>query len=310
MIKILIGGSPCTYWSIVQSKTRETKPTGIGWELFENYLIAKNKFNPSFFLYENNKSAREEIKHEIKKQLGVTENNNVEAKYTEINSNSVSAQNRERFYIHNCGEVMQLKSNEFVLKDILEDEVDEKYFYDCDFDFYGTDKPVCATLHISGHDILKRVNSPYFKCPTLTTCGGGNTQKKVYIDGKIRKLTPVEYERLQTMPDNYTAGVSNTARYNALGNGWTAEVIIHILNGALKDVPRDERIVVLSMYDGIGTGRYCLDKMGFTNIEYHAFEIDKNAIKIAKSNYPDIIEHGDAYQVRNENFLKIIGVEQ
>ena len=69
MIKILIGGSPCTYWSIVQSKTRETKPTGIGWELFENYLIAKNKFNPSFFLYENNKSAREEIKRTVQHKI-------------------------------------------------------------------------------------------------------------------------------------------------------------------------------------------------------------------------------------------------
>lgn len=74
-----------------------------------------------------------------------------------------------------------------------------------------------------------------------------------------------------------------------LGNGWTAEVIIHILNGALKDIPRDEEIVVLSMYDGIGTGRYCLDKMGFTNVKYYAFEIDKYAKQIAMSNYPDII---------------------
>ena len=47
-----------------------------------------------------------------------------------------------------------------------------------------------------------------------------------------------------------------------------------MLNHALKDVPRDEEIIVLSMYDGIGTGRYCLEKMGFTNIEYHAYESD------------------------------------
>lgn len=82
------------------------------------------------------------------------------------------------------------------------------------------------------------------------------------------------------------------------GRETTAEVIIHILQGALKDVPRDERIVVLSMYDGIGTGRYCLDKMGFTNVEYHAFEIDKFAKQVANNNYPDIIQHGDAFQIR------------
>ena len=58
----------------------------------------------------------------------------------------------------------------------------------------------------------------------------------------------------------------------------------------------------LSMYDGIGTGRYCLDKMGFTNVEYHAYEIDKYAMKIALSNYPDIIQHGDAFQVRSEKW--------
>jgi DNA (cytosine-5)-methyltransferase 3A len=118
----------------------------------------------------------------------------------------------------------------------------------------------------------------------------------------IRKLTPVECERLQTLPDGYTRAVSNTQRYKGLGNGWTAEVIIHILNGALKDVPRDEEIVVLSMYDGIGTGRYCLDKMGFTNVKYFAYEIDKYAKIVSASNYPDIIQLGDAFDVRNDDW--------
>lgn len=118
----------------------------------------------------------------------------------------------------------------------------------------------------------------------------------------IRKLTPLECERLQTLPDGYTSGVSDTQRYRAIGNGWTAEVIIHILNHALKDVPRDEEIVVLSMYDGIATGRYCLDKMGFTNVRYYAYEIDPYPIKIAMSNYPDIIQCGDAFQIRGDNW--------
>lgn len=118
----------------------------------------------------------------------------------------------------------------------------------------------------------------------------------------IRKLTPIECERLQTMPDNYTACVSNAQRYKGLGNGWTAEVIIHILNGILKDIPKDEKILVLSMYDGIGTGRYCLDKMGFTNVKYYAYEIDKWAIQVALNNYPDIIECGDAFDVRKEDW--------
>ena len=118
----------------------------------------------------------------------------------------------------------------------------------------------------------------------------------------IRKLTPVECERLQTLPDGYTKAVSNAQRYKGLGNGWTAEVIIHILNGVLKDVLRDEEIVVLSMYDGIGTGRYCLDKMGFTNVKYFAYEIDKYAKQVATSNYPDIIHLGDAFDVRHPDW--------
>ena len=118
----------------------------------------------------------------------------------------------------------------------------------------------------------------------------------------IRKLTPLECERLQTLPDGYTSGVSDTQRYRAIGNGFTAEIIIHILNHALKDVPRDEELVVLSMYDGIATGRYCLDKMGFTNVKYYAYEIDPYPIKIAMSNYPDIIQCGDAFRVRDDDW--------
>ena len=104
------------------------------------------------------------------------------------------------------------------------------------------------------------------------------------------------------MPDDYCKAVCASQAYKCLGNGWTAEVIIHILNNALKGVTRDEEIVVLSMYDGIGTGRYCLDKMGFTNVKYYAYEIDKYAIQVAKDNYNDIIECGDAFQVRNDDW--------
>ena len=118
----------------------------------------------------------------------------------------------------------------------------------------------------------------------------------------IRKLTVKECCRLQTMPDDYCKAVSTCQAYKGLGNGWTAEVIIHILNGALKNVPKDEEIIVLSMYDGIGTGRYCLDKMGFTNVKYYAYEIDKYAKQIAMSNYPDIIQMGDAFALRNDNW--------
>ena len=54
--------------------------------------------------------------------------------------------------------------------------------------------------------------------------------KKIYQDNRVRKLMPIEYERLQTLPDNYTAGVSDSARYSAIGNGWTVDVIAHIFS--------------------------------------------------------------------------------
>lgn len=64
---------------------------------------------------------------------------------------------------------------------------------------------------------------------------GGNTQKKVYENGRARKLTPLEYERLQTLPDNYTQGVADTHRYTTCGNGWTVDVIAHIFKGLKND---------------------------------------------------------------------------
>lgn len=111
-LRLLIGGSPCTHWSIAQKNNRETKPEGLGWELFENYLIAKEKFNPDFFLYENNKSAAQPIKDQISAELGV------DLQY--INSALVSAQNRQRFYAHNILGVEQPEDRGILLIDILE----------------------------------------------------------------------------------------------------------------------------------------------------------------------------------------------
>ena len=89
-MKLLIGGSPCTHWSIARTKNRETKPEGIGWELFENYLVAREKFKPDYFLYENNKSMAASIREQITRKLGVEP--------ILINSSLVSAQNRQRLY--------------------------------------------------------------------------------------------------------------------------------------------------------------------------------------------------------------------
>lgn len=554
MIKLLIGGSPCTYWSIAQKNNRETEPSGMGWELFENYLIAKEKFKPDFFLYENNKSAAQAIKDEIKKQFGVWDGSflmeDTGARYIEINSALVSAQNRQRFYVHNCGEVGQPEDRGILLRDILEsgqgwtdkshamtasydgavawntlerhqrtmvaepvpnfEYIDytprngseirinenaircnqiknnssctesfveftdkkaktvttahtpkiidnaEKYngkpiyevrdglitikdkqypiklddgFYiirkltvtECCrlqtmLDFYmsariekvkeiilkckdvptqivaiplRTEKRGCAInttfdlkemevrnlkdrrlihhclalsrdvididKHIwdivlctikdlrekGQHDYLEAIMSMFKatmsadlnieKLPKECLDENSKKEKSSTILTLIQKIiakitsmfvpqknTPVYIENcaescLSTSPTSLTVGtlysmeknmrlVSESACYKGLGNGWTAEVIIHILSNALKDVPKDEEIVVLSMYDGIGTGRYCLDKMGFTNVKYYAYEIDKFAMRVAMSNYPDIVQCGDAFQVRQPDW--------
>lgn len=417
--KILIGGSPCTKWSIAQKNGREVLPEGIGWELFENYRIAKEKFQPDFFLYENNKSAAQPIKDAIYSALGGGKDSSV--RLTHIDSALVSAQHRQRFYVTNFGDIEQPKDRGILLRDVLESGKDlscREKAYTLTASYGGAvawntlernqrtmvAEPVCVESAVGesiqkmipavvdrlgylpekfnaynrteikdkspslttgsmvtsscattilepirigtiesnaknkSHDSKQyRVYSPDEKATTLCGQGGGVGAKtglyavpvsdkvkelpvyevrdgfitikdKQYpiklADGYylIRKLTPLECERLQTLPDGYTSGVSDTQRYRAIGNGWTAEVIIHILNHALKDVPRDEELVVLSLYDGIATGRYCLDKMGFTNVKYYAYEIDPYPIKIAMSNYPDIIQCGDAFRVRDDDW--------
>lgn len=224
-IDILIGGSPCQSLSIIQSKAR--KHLSGKSKLFFEYVDILNhvkKANPDvIFLFENVSSMNNQSKNIISDLLG--------CQPVFIDSADFSAQSRPRLYWTNIPVNLKYKKSTAVLGDVLQKNVPEKYFYEQPVEFYGYDKVVCATLQINGHDILKRVNSPKHKCQTLTTCGGENTQRKVLIVNRARKLTPIEYERLQTLPDDYTAGISNTRRYTCLGNGWTVDVIAHIFKG-------------------------------------------------------------------------------
>jgi DNA (cytosine-5)-methyltransferase 3A len=102
---------------------------------------------------------------------------------------------------------------------------------------------VGSALEITGHDYNRRVYSTESKCPTLCGEAGGDLEPKI-ASSEItwRKLTPLECERLQTLPDNYTLVlknngrplVSNSRRYHALGNGWTVDVIAYIFSHLLK----------------------------------------------------------------------------
>lgn len=114
-MKLLIGGSPCTHWSIAKTRGRETEPSGIGWELFNNYLIAHDKYAPEYFLYENNYSMSAAIREQITVELGVEP--------IMINSALVSAQSRKRLYWTNIPDVRQPEDKGIVLRDVLESGV-------------------------------------------------------------------------------------------------------------------------------------------------------------------------------------------
>lgn len=397
MIRLLLGGSPCTYWSIAQTKNRETEASGQGWELFKNYLLALRRYRPHYFLYENNKSMAPAIRAQITRELKVEP--------ILINSALVSAQNRQRLYWTNIPGVEQPEDRGILLRDILENGLPlrekgyallgttggstaEDMIARCQRN--GAAEPVRigtieSEVKNAGFDSQQyRVYSPEGKSVTLCGQGGGVGAKtglyaipqtmgpvrvcningggqgnriyrtdakscavtaqgcglggngqglyailiepstgkewpvyevrdgQITIKGKqhpvkltdgfyiIRKLTVTECKRLQTVPDSYVFPVSNTQAYKMLGNGWTVDVIAHILHY----VPgiTEEPLEVLSMYDGMSCGHLALDKLGAHIRRYVATEVDKYAIQTAKYNFPDIEHIGNAFGVRTERW--------
>lgn len=469
-MKLLIGGSPCTHWSIAQTKNRETEASGIGWELFLNYRIARDKYQPDYFLYENNKSMSPAIRAQITAELGVEP--------VLINSALVSAQNRQRLYWagkrNPDGTYRQVpvelpEDRDILLRDILEtgfplrekgyalqtghgttvedaiarrqrnavaepvaikpltekemeymvrETKDGRNHFGFDYFHDATkDKSACVTANThkgvpynvlaepvrigtiendarnQDHDSQQyRVYSPDGKSVTLCGNGGGLGAKtglyavpisaennkvilkaidslvdrKGYVpemfnpynraevagkaptlstgnmvtsscavlifetaDGKqipayqvrdgritikgkeypvklrdglyiIRKLTVTECKRLQTVPDTYAFPVSDTQAYKMLGNGWTVDVIAHIM-GHFEGLTA-EPVEVLSMYDGMSCGHIALGKLGAEIASYHATEIDKFAIQTTQANFPDVVQLGDAFQVREDGW--------
>ena len=368
-MRALIGGSPCTRWSIAQTKNRETEASGIGWELFLNYRIARDKYQPDFFLYENNKSMSPAIRAQITAELGVEP--------VLINSALVSAQNRQRLYwvgrrnpdgTYSQVAVEQPVDRGILLRDILESGVCWK---EKGYALLSTTGGTTADDMVARHqrngaaepvrigeiesaaaetrfDTSKqyKVYSPDGKATALCGNGGGAGAKTglyavpVIPDGKgqfvikaaggkeipvyevrcgrttikgktypikladgfyiIRKLTVTECKRLQTVPDTYAFPVSDTQAYKMLGNGWTVDVIAHIMS----HFPglRSEPVEVLSMYDGMSCGHIALDKLGAEITAYYATEIDKYAVQTTQHNFPDTMQLGDAFQVRAEDW--------
>lgn len=375
-VDFVVGGSPCTYWSIAQKNNRETEASGMGWELFSQYLRAIKEAEPKYFIYENNKSMSAAIRESIDSAFGFG------AVY--INSALVSAQNRQRLYwvgkrnadgTYSKVDVKQPKDRGILLKDILETCADIKCLSDREIDYMvrnstgnysdrwsycqkpsESEKALCITANIHKgvpynvcaeripkygiEDKARQLNAHY-----PNNCGGFEQRiwnenpskqqidmivepmrvkeatKKGYIDvaagecvdltqpnsktrrgramdkksnclmtscqmyqylgtieqpiyevangyitikGKqypikladgfyiIRKLTVTECKRLQTVPEWYEFPVSNAQAYKMLGNGWTIDVIAHLINSALTNqtvTEECEKLEQISIFD-------------------------------------------------------------
>ena len=236
-IDLVLFGSPCRSLSKATAGREKYNNglQGVSWLFYPcNDILQwiKKNNNPNVkFLVENVDSDKKDDIEEMSNLLGVQP--------IMIDSNLFSAQDRKRNYWTNIPIAPLPTSCDTVLKDILDDNVDEKYFYNKPFTYNGDDKKVQATLEMKGHDIIKRVNNKNYKSPTLTSCRGGNLQKKVYDNGRCRKLTPNEYRKLQTIPDWYKMNVANSHIYNMCGDGWTIEVIKHILKDLKVNYRKD-----------------------------------------------------------------------
>lgn len=314
----LVGGSPCTYWSIAQSPDkRETTASGMGWELFSQYVRALNEAKPKYFIYENNKSMSKEIKKSISDTFGFDP--------IMIDSAFVSAQSRKRLYWvgkrnadggYSKVDVELPEDRGILLKDILDNGLafEEKSFCVTTGQNRGYIEdtlsrrrrsmaavPVCVasrgrykdnsneteqqfeirgqktnTLTTVQKDNLiaepcclrykrseeakklrkdyeaHKIHHGYHEYSELHPRADGKTYTvyavkngQIEIKGKtypiklkdgyyiIRKLTVRECMRLQTVPEWYEFPVSDTQAYKMLGNGWTVDVITHLIQSAL-----------------------------------------------------------------------------
>lgn len=221
-IDLLIGGSPCQGFSFAGKQLNFDDPRS---KLFFEYVRLLKKCKPKHFLLENVKM-KKEYQEVISEHLGVEP--------IEINSNLLSAQNRERLYWTNITNIEQPKDKKLYLKDVVSlSEVNRSLVDKSRIkQYWKTKNYIQYDLTGKGHKSQDQrgyyLNS---KHGTLPSHGASSKVKIILPNGDIGQLTPIECERLQTVPNNYTNHVSNTQRYKMLGNGWTVDVIAHILKG-------------------------------------------------------------------------------
>ena len=238
-IDLMIGGSPCQDISHAFSG-KGLK--GSRSSLFHKFVAIKNKINPKFFILENVKS---KWRFQMDKAIGVIG--------IELNSKYFSAQSRPRLYWTNIDFIQPQIHNEKNIIDCLEKNVDEKYFLKKNIQekinisfqrknsrsmkiekILTADKTI-----INDNERQRRIYSIYGKAPTLLA---RSDTPKILTQKGIRKLTPLECERLQELPDNYASCLSNTQRYKAIGNGFTVSAIEYIINSSNKLKPMQSGI--------------------------------------------------------------------
>ena len=229
-IDLLIGGSPCQDLSNAQKGKGLKGKNSI---LFYEYVRILNQVKPKYFVLEN-----------VKNKWGNLMSKIVGVDFIEINSKYFSGQNRPRYYWTNLPidlNQLPLKPKKTVIRDIIEDNPEEKYFLDDSVSKkiikqikYENDnnrainKIITAEKNlIKDNERQRRIYNINGKSPTLLA---RSDTPKILINNRIRKLTPLECERLQGLPDYYTSSCSDTQRYKMIGNGFTTGVISFILS--------------------------------------------------------------------------------
>lgn len=247
-IDIVIGGSPCQSFSFAGKMVGMSTKDKIEITSLEQYLELKNNgfefdgfsylfweyvrilkgVKPKYFLLENVKMA-EKWKKVITNALGVEP--------IMINSELVSAQSRERLYWTNIPNVTQPEDKHIYIDDIVQNDIEHTYLPKTRLDYSNYDKSK-VDKSVFKNTATQIGNSRKFG-NAVRSNGKAFTLRRVNPNGiidekyNIRHFTPIEVERLQTLPDNYTLidGIKTKERYEACGNGWTVDVIAHIFKG-------------------------------------------------------------------------------
>lgn len=268
-IDLLIGGSPCQGFSFAGKQLNFIDPRS---RLFFEYVRVLEEVNPKFFLLENVKM-KQEYQDIITRYLGV--------KPIEINSALVSAQNRKRLYWTNIPNVPQPSDKKIYLKDIVLSDVEPVALHNLYGGFneesvrvFEDKSPTLRTAAGGGHipsfvkkDLLLNPKAIEYmnrqvkdgrthwdfkhhsdirndKSTAVVANFFKGVPYNVFKDWDcIRKFHPIECERLQTLPDNYTEGISNTQRYKCIGNGWTVDVIAHIFKECKYQVNENRSVI-------------------------------------------------------------------